>query len=74
MRRPDEHAATNQRHGDAFERARLRAVLECEGRLAPSPVYVDVLLDEQPPGLARDGWDYLDVGYLRGEWPTSRLC
>jgi hypothetical protein len=74
MRGPDEHAATNQRHTDPLERARIRAVLECEGRLVPDAIHLDVELDELAPRQARDGWDYLDVGYLRGEWPTSRLC
>jgi hypothetical protein len=73
MRGRDDHAAANQRAIDALYRARLRAVADCQGRLAPDMPGDDRSFDEPETLATVEHWDRLNVAYLRAEWPPSML-
>ena len=73
MRGRDDRAAANQRAMDALVNARRRAVLECQINLAPETVCRDEVFPDPQHFAVEEAWDYLNVGYLRSEWPPSML-
>jgi hypothetical protein len=73
MRGGDDRTAANQRAIDALYQARLRAVLECRGRLEASGPSADAVYQDHDEIAAVHAWDRLHVGYLRAEWPPSKL-
>lgn len=73
MRGRDDRAAANQRSISPQERARLRAVAECEGRLIPQAPGHDRPFDDDEDLEDPTPWEHLRVDYLRSEWPPSKL-
>ena len=73
MRGRDDRAAANQRSISPQERARLRAVAECEGRVVPQAPGHDRSFDDYEELTEPHSWDRLNVEYLCCEWPPSKL-
>jgi hypothetical protein len=73
MRGRDDRAAANQRAMDALVNARRRAVLECQLKVVPETTCGDEVFPDPQHFAVEEAWDYLNVGYLRSEWPPSML-
>jgi hypothetical protein len=73
MRGREDRAAANQRAIDARNQARWRAVQECRGVLRARPPADERPLPDRDELASGAMWDRLNVGYLRGDWPASRL-
>ena len=73
MRGRDDRAAADQRAIHALRLARLRALLECQGRLTPQCPSEDRIFADEELFSVPDSWESLCVDYLRAEWPPARL-
>lgn len=73
MRGREDRAAADQRAIDAQQRARRRAVEECQAELIPAEPSLDARYPDHAELLEAAGWDRLNVEYLRAEWPPSML-